>query len=375
MTILSLTSIPQGRGGLETVMKFLDHELSLKGQTVMTALAGAPLIDSTWLQSFRHVEVGQMTNGFSVQRPWNALRLYCWLKRIVNHHKPNVVIVHDPFYVPVLAVIRATTPVRRRFAIVAYEHGIFAQLTPLSLFARSLYRVGLRQSDTVLCGGDDIAESLRQRLGISAQPIGIPVSWPAATLPRSDRPFHLVYVGRFDNAQKRVDRLLRACAALPSTDWRLQLVGDGPDRDTLEQLAHDLGIADRCLWSGWQADPWSVISQVSLLAFPSDWEGFGAVVVEAMARGIPVLATNCDYGPRTIIRDGVNGWLVPKSDQAFSETLTRIVSGQLDLPHPEVVRSTVAPYHSALWAERLWTACQKTVIQQQLSASHRRAAL
>lgn len=138
--------------------------------------------------------------------------------------------------------------------------------------------------------------------------------------------------------------------------WSLQLVGDGPDREYLKQLSERIGIGDKCTWSGWENDPWSVVTNATILAFPSAHEGFGAVVIEAMARGIPVLSTDCNFGPLSVIRAGVNGCLVPVDDNVFAEQLAQLVDDSVPIPPPELVQESVNSMHTKLVVDRLLAA-------------------
>ena len=102
----------------------------------------------------------------------------------------------------------------------------------------------------------------------------------------------VVFVGRL-HAQKGVDWMLRVAprllTQLPTHD--LLLVGDGPERKTLQGLAAKLGIADRVHFAGWRPDVPQILAASSMLVLPSRWEGMPNVVLEAMATGLPVVST------------------------------------------------------------------------------------
>jgi glycosyltransferase involved in cell wall biosynthesis len=133
-------------------------------------------------------------------------------------------------------------------------------------------------------------------------------------------------VGRFLR-QKGFDRLIGAVAALQRDDVRLVLVGEGPDRARLQSQADELGIGERLILPGFVKQPMHWLSAADLFVLSSRWEGFGHVIVEAMAAGAPVIAFDCPHGPRDIIRNGENGILVPDGDEA---ALTAAITGLLD---------------------------------------------
>ena len=114
--------------------------------------------------------------------------------------------------------------------------------------------------------------------------------------------------------QKNHPLLLRAFARLGRPDARLMFVGDGAGRDALLSLARELGVADRVILAGFQSDPTAFYQTADLFALSSDYEGFGNVIVEAMACGTPVVSTDCPSGPGEILDGGRYGRLVPVGD-------------------------------------------------------------
>ena len=132
-----------------------------------------------------------------------------------------------------------------------------------------------------------------------------------------------VYVGRLEQTQKRVDRIIAAwrevCAALP--DWRLDIVGDGPDRQTLEEQSKDL---PRIKFHGFQ-NPKSYYETSKVILLTSDFEGFGLVLVEAMTAGcVPIILGS--YPAAYEIADGSNGVVLPTPFDlaAYSKEMMRL---------------------------------------------------
>jgi glycosyltransferase involved in cell wall biosynthesis len=125
----------------------------------------------------------------------------------------------------------------------------------------------------------------------------------------------IVTVGSM-KAQKNHPLLLRAFARLDRPDARLMFVGDGAGRDALLSLARDLGVADRVILAGFRPDPTPFYKTADLFVLSSDYEGFGNVIVEALACGTPVVSTDCPSGPGEILDGGRYGRLVPVGDAA-----------------------------------------------------------
>jgi glycosyltransferase involved in cell wall biosynthesis len=137
--------------------------------------------------------------------------------------------------------------------------------------------------------------------------------------------FVAVFIGALDAAHhfKRVDLLLRVVASLDGIRPHLLVVGGGDLQPTYERLAQDLGIAGLVHFAGpvAQRDLPPYIAAGDLLVLPSDVESFGLVLIEAMACGRPVIATDLP-GPRRVVTHGQDGFLVPAGDaKALAETI------------------------------------------------------
>lgn len=130
--------------------------------------------------------------------------------------------------------------------------------------------------------------------------------------------------------QKGFDILLEAVARLrQSLPVRLWLLGEGPDRVALEQKARSLGIADVVTFWGFQSNPFAYMAAADVFVLSSRYEGFGNVIVEAMACGAPVVATDCPHGPSEIITPEVNGLLVPPEDpESLARAIVRVLSDE-----------------------------------------------
>ena len=139
----------------------------------------------------------------------------------------------------------------------------------------------------------------------------------------------IMFCGRFENWSKRIDRLLRIWGKVQDKlpQWRLQLVGDGPDAPMLRKLAEELGL-ERISFEGMQKDVGRYYDRASVVAMTSETEGWGLALSEAQARGCIGIAFECTSGVAEILQpDGECGFLVPPFDEeAYAETLLRIAS-------------------------------------------------
>ncbi|MFL5733860.1 MAG: glycosyltransferase family 4 protein [Chloroflexia bacterium] len=151
-------------------------------------------------------------------------------------------------------------------------------------------------------------------------------------------PLRLVYIGRL-SSEKGVDKLVRAMglvrkqgvADLPA----LTIIGDGPERGKLEQITRVEGCADAVHFTG-QLDRASLsreLLDMDLCVQPSLTEGFSKAWLDAMAHGLPVLASEVGAARRVIGGDEERGWLVPPGDvEALAVALCKVIDGPVDWP-------------------------------------------
>jgi glycosyltransferase involved in cell wall biosynthesis len=143
---------------------------------------------------------------------------------------------------------------------------------------------------------------------------------PDDASPVPDSPLRLVWIGRMMD-WKAVDIAFEALTRLePGVEARLDLIGHGPEEESLRSIAADLGLTDGddpvVRFLGWRDQPAcaDVLHRSHLLVLPSLYESGGAVILEAMAAGVPSIATDWG-GPRDYIEDGVTGVLVPPTSR------------------------------------------------------------
>lgn len=160
------------------------------------------------------------------------------------------------------------------------------------------------------------------------------VAWPW----QADGVPTIVFAGRLEKV-KRLDLLIDAFAAVRAKiESRLLIVGAGPLEGWILQQISAHGLAPHCALIGYRANPLPYIHRSDVLVLPSDHEGFGLVLVEAMACGTQVVATDCPHGPAEILGDGVYGQLVPCGDAgALATAITQVLSGNFIVPVESLV--------------------------------------
>jgi len=141
----------------------------------------------------------------------------------------------------------------------------------------------------------------------------------------------VVMVARLSTGSKDFQTLLRAFSLLTKKEKKakLFLVGDGPGKDKIVQWIEDLNLKESVFLLGARPNPYPYIRYADVFTFASKFEGLGVVIVEAMALGCPVVATDCPVGPRELIGDNENGILVPMKDpEKMAEAMIRIMEDE-----------------------------------------------
>jgi glycosyltransferase involved in cell wall biosynthesis len=188
----------------------------------------------------------------------------------------------------------------------------------------------------------------RDRIRVVPSPV-VPEALFTEALPRPDHPWFgdpaaplILSAGELCE-RKGFDTLLRAFARVRvQRPCRLMILGRGGARDDLLALAAALKVAQDFALPGYVPHPYAFMAHADLFAFTSRWEGLGFVLIEALAVGTPVVATDCPSGPREVLHDGRYGPLVPVDDVA---ALADAMLATLDAPYPAAhLREAARPY-------------------------------
>jgi glycosyltransferase involved in cell wall biosynthesis len=160
----------------------------------------------------------------------------------------------------------------------------------------------------------------------------LPSSAPSISkiLPKPNNPpkDYILGVGRLDK-YKNFEKLIEAFSHLPDSNTHLIILGEGPERKKLENIILNKNLSDRIHLLGLVDDIWPWYRYTKCFVSSSLSESWGNVIVEAMSQGCPVVAFDCDYGPREIITDGLNGLLVKTNDmQSLKNKITELISNK-----------------------------------------------
>ncbi|WP_338441297.1 glycosyltransferase [Synechococcus elongatus IITB4] len=191
--------------------------------------------------------------------------------------------------------------------------------------------------------------------GCDTQAISQEASISRQQRPPGDRQ-RIIMVARLDPIKDQAT-LLHAFAAIAPRhpDWDLWLVGDGCDRDRLESLAQSLGLDPATIFLGRSSDIPTLLGKADLFAFSTtDAEGFGIALIEAMAAGLPIVASDVP-ACREVLLEGQAGLLVPPGDRfAWQQTLDRLLSNPADRQHWAQKAQAIAPTYDIQHTAQQW---------------------
>jgi len=332
--------LPQlGGGGAEMNAVRLATGLLAVGVTPIYAVARGPGSYAEFLPE--GVEVSVLETGGINSSTLRLIRARSALARLIDECQPDVLC---PVLVgPSLAARSALRGARYQPCTVlsiqnslALSHGPGAKLyyrLELSLMRRSF-----PFADGVITLSQGVAAEIREFVPALADRIevipniGLPLPAQLAAAKEKtsenshDDTINLLACGRLTE-QKDYPTLFQALTNLSGDQpVRLDILGDGALREELEAHARALGLQERIRFLGFQHDPLSYMRRADIFVLSSRWEGFGNVLVEAMAMGTPVISTDCPHGPGEILCNGETGLLVPPRDpEAMSHAITRLI--------------------------------------------------
>ncbi len=241
-----------------------------------------------------------------------------------------------------------------------------------------LRRLLYHRADALVCMTSSVLSWMQQRITVKGYVIPNPVQAPsvvartAGTAAEPGKTCVVVAMGRLSR-EKGFDLLLEACSRIVGHhhDWQLKILGDGPLRNQLEELAAKLNLKGRVEFTGVMPDPFPALSSADLFICSSRYEGFGNALCEAMACGLPVISFDCPSGPGEIIRNDVDGILVPPEDvDALSMAMDKLMSDpqerlRLSTRAPDVVsRFGIQPVLQ-LWRQLFEDVCKQTATRGQ----------
>jgi glycosyltransferase involved in cell wall biosynthesis len=203
-------------------------------------------------------------------------------------------------------------------------------------------RAGARRADAITCCSDAVRQFVLAHInghasklvtihnGVDPGAFDSPPGVSRAQLQLREAGAVIGAISRLDEPKKGLAVLLHALADVARRNgmpaWQCVLVGDGPARDGLRQLAEEIGLQGRIVFAGMRRDAASVLPVMDIFVCPSLYEGFGIAIVEAMAAGRPVIASRVGGIPEIVVHEDT-GLLVPPGDAgALADAIAALLS-------------------------------------------------
>jgi N-acetylgalactosamine-N,N'-diacetylbacillosaminyl-diphospho-undecaprenol 4-alpha-N-acetylgalactosaminyltransferase len=248
-----------------------------------------------------------------------------------------------------------------------------------NLPARTLVRWTYRRADKVIAVSAGVADDLEQNFGVPSSKlvsIANPIDVEAITAKAAGHAGfmaggdYVLAVGRLVKS-KNFELLIRAYAQAGLKE-QLVILGEGGERPSLEALAREVGVADRVMLPGFMANPYPLMRRAKLFVLSSNDEGFPNALVEAMALGTPVIATNCASGPSEILaestRDCVTGVafaqygvLTPTNDVASMVQALRAMDAPRRADYAARAAARARAFGPEIAAERYWRVMEEAI--------------
>lgn len=270
---------------------------------------------------------------------YDTLKLILKLTRAIKEKQPDLIISFITYanYLTLIAKIISgtTTP------IVVAEHGVVSKIgTGLSgtikkLIVRTVYPWATR----VIAVSDGSRKELIQKFKLSEDKITvIPNGVDIKHINRlaqetvshpwfNERIPIFITIGRLSKVKNHKLLICAFSLLAQKGDYRLAIIGEGDQESNLQELAKFLRVESKVAFLGYQPNPYSYLKKASVFVLSSSWESFSLVIVEAMCLRVPVISTDCPFGPREIIDNKINGILVkPHNAQSLAKAMYDLVS-------------------------------------------------
>ncbi len=268
------------------------------------------------------------------------IKLALRFSRFIKQERPDV-IVSFMWYTNFVTLIAKMVSRISSKVIVSERYGFAVSFEGriAEFLRRMIIRFFYPMADSIIVNSAAMGQQLKDTFHVQANKIATiynPVdiskirslSEEEVDHPWFDQPLPIIIsIGRVTR-QKGFDQLIKAVKTLhdEGTACRLVILGKGPEDGNLKKLYSALGISDRVLFLGFQQNPYRYLARATIFVLSSFYEGFPNVLLEAIALGIPSVATQCPTGPDEIITDGMDGLLVPPGDHvALAEAIRKLL--------------------------------------------------
>jgi len=293
-------------GGAERVMSELANNWSNRGHEVILVLLAKGTRAYLLHKNIRVIELGFENPGI-LKRFFYELKVLFELRNFLRIESPDFVLSFMCKY-NVFTLLSASF-----LNLNVYVSDRNNPKNKLPLIISVLRKLTYRYANGIVAQTSLAKETIEKQTGnknirVIANPLKNITLYPNIT-----REKIILNIGRLD-PQKGQKYLLEIFSKSDLVDWKLVILGSGNLLEPLQVQAKKLGIEDRVVFQGNVSDVDKWLARSSIFAFTSLYEGFPNALAEAMAAGLPSISFDCDTGPRELIKNEDNGFLVPLGD-------------------------------------------------------------
>jgi glycosyltransferase involved in cell wall biosynthesis len=293
------------RSGLEKLVYLLCRTNDTDSENQLMVVILNDVVDENLVSGIRRTKTKLVELKRKPGRPLSAISYVPKIRKLLSAYRPDVIHVHNnlSFLLAFLA---------SRFLNIGIVYTLHdTRLYSLRLFDRFSKWLSQKGTDRFIA----ISESVKKDfIDDNIDPDSIAVVPNCIDLKefsvsrRSGVVPTIVCVARLEHKKKGQDILIKALSIVKerSTPFKCQLIGEGPNRPFLERLVSDLNLAEEVSFLGVRSDVAALLAQADLFVLPSRYEGFGIVILEAMASGLPVIVSDID-GPAEVVENRKNG--------------------------------------------------------------------
>lgn len=277
---------------------------------------------------FKHPVYTRLFKYFSLSRMFQKR-----FREVINDFKPDTISVPIP---NAEEFVWEVVKVARNIRVVIESHVAYKYLsygrskTDFFLYLFHPPFQAIRHSDALIVLTKSDADTWKRKGKQKVLVVPNPVSFYVDNVDNVEKDEkRIISVGRLVS-QKRFDRLIDAFALIANhyPGWYIDIFGEGDLRLVLEQQVMEKKLSGRINIHNYTFDVMSEYLRSQFMVLSSDYEGFGLVIVEAMACGLPVISTDCPHGPSEIINNGVTGWLVGLDVKDLADRMEWMITHQ-----------------------------------------------